>query len=116
MNALAEAFAKAAASRKDAEWVTALGKVVSQAVWPFHLGNAIVWIDDGMMDYRIRTIWIELQGLPNYSFKHKFDPDQMMQAYEPHLYLFESMREPLFNHFRYRPCLPVDEHIILGEE
>lgn len=116
MVSLIEAIRQEAARRKDADWVAQLGEVISQAVWPFHLGRATVWIDDYEFYNRTRTLKIEIERLPLYPFAYKFDADIMMAAYEPHAYLFESMREPLFKHFRYRPCLPVEDHIILGED
>jgi hypothetical protein len=116
MSSLAQAFAEEAERRKDATWVDRLGDIIGQAVWPFKLGLARVWIDEGYIWDTERTIKIDLERLPNFPFAFKFDERSMYQAYDPHAYMLESMSKPLFNHFRYRPCLPVEDHIILGEE
>lgn len=116
MGSLAQAFAEAAIRRKDADWVSQLGAIIGQAVWPFKLGRATVWIDDGEFWARERTVKIDVERLPTHRFLFKFDERALSQAYEPHDFLMESMREPLFNHFRYRPCLPVEDHIVLGED
>ena len=116
MNVLGEAFAKAAASRKDAEWIGELGKVVKLALWPFDGGNATISrYETGSFGYDLR-FRIELEAFPDLPFEFVIDERQIYQAYYPEQFLFDSMKLPLFNHFRYRPSLPVDDHIVLGEE
>ena len=111
---LAEAFLKEAQRRKDYEWTELLGTVARLAMWPWDLGTVTIYLDDNQRS--VRTIWIEFEHLRGYPFRFQFDELQMMQAYDPKAYLIQSMHRPLFEHLRYRPSLPVDDHIILGEE
>lgn len=109
---LAEAFA----ARKDEtpEWLRELGKVVKRAMAPFDTGEVRVSLEERKsLDHRI--LWIELENVPGLPFRHAFSERTVAQAYFPEQYLYDSMAEDLFRHFRYRPTLPVDDHIILGE-
>lgn len=111
---LGEAFVREAERRKDDDWIRELGIVARFAMQPWDLGEVTVSIED---DYgSARKIWIEFSRLPGYPFRFMYDQWLAMQAYDPRAYLVDSMREPLFKHLRYRPCLPVEDHIILGED
>lgn len=114
MSALAKAFAEAAVRERDSQWLSELGEVARRAIFPWDLGKVTVYIDDGERSHR--TIWIEFEKFRDLPFKYKFDEWVMMQAFDPQAYLRESMRLPLFEHLRYRPSLPVDDHIVLGED
>lgn len=113
---LAEAFAEEAARRKDAEWTGLLCSVIRQAIAPFDTGKITISIEEAGFSMSGRTLWFEIETLRSYPFRFKYDEWVAYQAYDPVQYLFESVREPLFNHFRYRPSLPVDDHIVLGED
>lgn len=111
---LADAFAEAMTSERDSKWIGELGEIAKRAIFPWDLGKVTLWLDDGQRSHR--TIWIEFEHFRDIPFRFKFDEWVMMQAYDPHAYLRESMSLPLFEHLRYRPSLPVDDHIVLGED
>lgn len=111
---LAESFRQYEAQQKDRRWIAQLGDVARLAIWPWDLGNVQISIDDGMRSKR--TIWIEFDKFPGLTFRYEFDQWLVLDELDFHAYLYEAMRQPLFNHLRYRPTLPVDDHIVLGED
>jgi hypothetical protein len=111
---LAEAFAQEAAQRKDNDWIAELGRVAKAAMMPWDLGKVTVYIDDNSRS--ARTVWFEFEKLPGYPFRYQFDEWQMMHAFDLKAYFTDSVRQPLFEHIRYRAALTVDDHIILGED
>lgn len=116
MNTLAEAFAKAAASRKDNEWVQRLTDVARLAIFPFEPGKATVSVYEEGFRYRGRTFRIEIELLPAYPFTLTIDDPIVLDEFAYEHFLFDTLAKPLFEHFRYRPSLPVDDHIVLGED
>lgn len=115
MGTLADAFAKAAAAAKDDEITRTIVSFAAEGMWPFHTGTVTVWMDYNI-DYMNHTLWVQIEEYPSAPFGHKIDDELMYRSYQPELYLIESIREPLIKHFRYRPALPVDDHIQLGED
>ena len=114
---LAESYAEHLANRKDAEWIGALGKVVRHAFGLFDTGRVTLSLErSSLISGDDAILWIEIERLPGLPFKFKYDERAIGLAYFPEEVLFEQIREPLFNHFRYRPSLPVDDHIVLGED
>lgn len=93
-----------------------LGSVIQQAMAPFKTGKATISISDSDSSYNGRTLWFEIEALPTYPFRFKYDEWVVFRAYDPVDYLVQTIKQPLFNHFRYRPSLPVDDHIVLGED
>lgn len=115
MNELAESFFRAAEVHKDNESVRAIVSFAVEGMWPFHTGTAYLWFDYNI-DYTIRTLWVELDILPTHPFHYVIDEKKMFQVHDPLSYLTYSIRDQLIKHFRYRPSLPVDDHILLGED
>lgn len=115
MDTLAQAFAKAAATRKDDDISRTIISFVHQGMWPFRAGRVTLGLDYNI-DYMNHTLWVELEDYPDAPFSYKIDDRRMHQAYQPELFLIESVREPLIKHFRYRPRVEPDDHIILGED
>ena len=117
MSELYTGFTKSVVQAGDRRFVQRLGEVVKLAISPFNLGKATLWIEDyNNLFSGERVFCLELERLPNYPFKHKFNERDMMRDSDPEAFIYESVGKTLFNHFRYRPSLPVEEHIILGEE
>lgn len=114
MGTLADAFAEAEARNQENKWVAELIKIAKLAAFPWDLGHVRVLLDDHQG--ASRTIWIEFENFPKIPFRFKFDEWSLLKAFDPHSYLRDAIAKPLFDHLRYRPSLPVDDHIILGEE
>ena len=94
----------------------ALYEIVAKGMAPFKTGVISMAIESEP-DFlsRVRTLWVEVETLKRHPFRHKFDEWMMLQAYYPDRDLLDAVSQPLFDHFRYRPAVPVDDHIILGE-
>lgn len=108
-------FQNLAETRTNEPFLSRISRIVADAMWPF---TPTVWLslsEPSFLD-NIQTIWIEAKELPLLPFKHKFNRSVLEQAYYPNDVLIADMSERLFDHFRYRPSLPVEEHIVLGEE
>jgi hypothetical protein len=102
--------------RTDEPLVDRLSKIIREAMQPFVHGT--VWISIFPIDLFDDTVTLEIEipALPWMPFRYKYSRSHMDRAYYPNDYLITDIREDLFNHFRYRPSLPIDDHIILGEE
>lgn len=102
--------------RGASEEQIALCEIVAKGMAPFKTGVISMAIESEP-DFlsRVRTLWIEVETLKRFPFRHKFDERMMPQAYYPDQYLLDAVAQPLFDHFRYRPAVPADDHIILGE-
>jgi hypothetical protein len=113
---LALAFAEYTRKRKNADWVQKVCEVAALGMWPFKTGEVLVsWYDRGYLGLDL-VFRIDVQAVPDYVFQYKFDERQIADAYFPEQFVFDSMKTPLLNWFRYRPSLPVDDHIVLGED
>lgn len=113
MNLLAEAMARYEAD----DWIRELCLVVKEALTPFNTGDIVLSFDDiAILHYGKRVLWIESKALRGHQFRFEIDEREMYKADDPQWYVFNTVRTPLFKHFRYRPSLPVDDHIVLGEE
>lgn len=116
---LGQQFIRAAVVRKDTDVIESLLRVIKHAVGTFHLGPYMFYFEEagGSLGANgVRKLIVEPQRHPMYRFTYMLDTYSLGLAYDPHAYLFETLREPLFNHFRYRPGIEPDDHIILGEE
>lgn len=114
MVSLGEAFVRQAVIRRDTDVIDSLRRVIKHAVGLFHLGPYTFYLEEDLG--RGRKLTVEAPGLPDYPFKYVLNTYELGRALDPHAYLYETLREPLFNHFRYRPGIEPDDHIILGEE
>lgn len=117
MGELSEAFKDSIIQKEADEEYKALGEMIVSAMAPFKTGTISLGLDSDVDFYRNgRTLWVELETLPNYPFTFKIDDRAAHRDYDPTRHILNQIAEPLFKHFRYRPSLPVDDHIILGEE
>lgn len=115
-NDLALAFLEYSKKRKEADWVQRLCQVAELGMWPFKTGEiTISRYEEGFMGSDM-TFRIDVQAVPEHVFRYKIDERQVVAAYFPEEFIFESMAPALLTWFRYRPSLPVDDHIVLGEE
>jgi hypothetical protein len=94
-----------------------LGECVKKALYPWHPGKVTMWLDneDTFKGGWKRKISLEIElfpivRYPGHIFSYKLNP---MAEIIPDI---KKMGEEAFKFYRYRPTLPVDEHIILGEE
>lgn len=91
----------------------ALHRVITDAIFPFKPGTVATWLDEVDFDDNRRTLHIQAKALKNYPFR--LDVDRMMLSYPPNAFITEIYQR-VFEHFRNRPSIPVEEHIQLGED
>lgn len=116
MGTLVEAWRQHQIDQHEKDMWNEVKSFVRAGMYPFHSGRITMsWMEPGFEDLD-RTLLIELEAVPNYPFKFKFDEAALFRAWEPEAFFLESIARPVVKHFRYRPTLPVDDHIVLGEE
>lgn len=86
--------------------------VVKQAIFPFDPGRVTAWSSE-LRDFTETDLVVEVDVLRGYPFKTSLSRRSLieMNPYD----VMRSFYKDLFNHYRYRPALPVDDHIVLGE-
>lgn len=96
----------------SSELILQVSRMVDLAMFPFQVGpiQTYTWYD---IDYNRRILKVVAELLPDYVFEFPInhrelvvDPDRLMAR----------LYEELFKFFRYRPSLPVEDHILLGED
>lgn len=89
-----------------------IGEAIEQSIWPWNAGKVVV---HQSRDFKMSSgtgikLRFELNLLPDLPFvtypNVLIDPQEM--AHE--------VAQSIFKFYRYRPAVPVDDHIILGEE
>jgi hypothetical protein len=112
MNALGEAFEKAYASDEDRQLVRAVNRVVSDAIFPFNPGTIqlYTWYNIDMWNHTLKVV---VERLPDHVFEFVLESSELMKDEWSYLNKFYG---ELFKHFRYRRALPVEDHILLGED
>ena len=97
--------------------VFAITKIVHQAMAPFDPGQVFVSLEPKMdLVSREGMLIVDIQAMRAFPFRFKYDEREIALAYNPEAFIVESVARPLFNHIRNRPSLPVEEHIVLGED
>lgn len=86
--------------------------VVSEAIFPFKPGHVTAWTSE-LRDFGETDIEVKVEAIRNYDFKTSLSRRSLVLTtpYE----IMQSFYKDLFNHYRYRPALPVEDHIQLGE-
>ena len=116
MGSLAEAWRQHQFDQHEKRLWDQVRDAIRAGMWPFDTGTVTMsWYEPGFENLD-RTLLIEIETVPNYDFKYKVDERAMFRAYDPEAFFVDSICEPIFRHFRYRPSLPVDDHIVLGED
>jgi hypothetical protein len=94
-------------------------QAIEQGLAPFRTGKIVAYVSSwGGVAYVSSwggwepTVIFEVDKLPYMPFK--FSIDRLDAMDDRQIYL--EAAEAAFKFYRYRPALPVDEHIILGEE
>jgi hypothetical protein len=88
-----------------------LGTTVVEAISPFKPGRIVSYIHEDWGEGR--TLRIEVGCLPNHDFVMSLDLISLTREPDGGL---NKIYQRVFHHYRYRPSLPVDDHIVLGEE
>ena len=88
-----------------------LGATVVQAIFPFTPGRIVSYIHEDWGQGR--TLRVEVENLPNHDFVMSLDLISITREPDGGL---SKIYERLFKHYRYRPSLPVDDHIVLGTD
>jgi hypothetical protein len=88
-----------------------LGIAVQKGMWPFDPGKIDAYIHEDWASGRTLRVYVE--RLPQHDFVMSLDLISLVQQPDGGL---SKIYHRIFNHYRYRPSLPVDDHIVLGEE
>lgn len=104
LNAMSESFAL----ERERRLFQIVYEAVQDGLAPWDPGRIAMYVDEQLQD---RFIAIKIEKFPNLIFRTK--PDMFLQ--DP-TRMAMSIAEKAFNFYRYREPLPVDDHIILGEE
>jgi hypothetical protein len=112
MSALGEAFKDAYSREEDRQLVRAVCRVVEDAIFPFRPGSVqlYTWYN---IDYWNHTLKVVVELLPDHVFEFLLEGNELMK--DEHAYL-NKFYAALFKFYRYRPSLPVEDHIVLGED
>lgn len=95
--------------REDSLMIDACN-AIAVAIFPFKPGIITGWISEDLSE---RAIQITVENLPKLNFKINIE-DGLIAS---HPIGFKSlMLESIFEYYHNRPTLPVDDHILLGEE
>ena len=97
-------YGKEKERRKDDDWIKVLGNVIKLALWPFEPGGISVSRYELGAFGRELMFRFDVENFPEYPFKWAIDERQIYQAYFPEQFVFDALKDPLFRHFRYRPC------------
>lgn len=89
-----------------------MGRAIELAFLPWNPGRVVceMRLHLSMAD----ELWLQVELFPETPFVFKIDPFDRRRA-DPELYNM-IIAEEAFKFYRNRPSLPVDDHIILGEE
>lgn len=83
-----------------------LGENLKYALWPWSPGEVTIYRGDNAHG----AYWlVKTELLPKYLFRFE------MHRWRDPMELLFDIADKAFYFFRERPCLPVDDHIILGE-
>lgn len=96
---------------QDRQTFENLGIAVVEGVWPFKPGQIDAYIHEDWGSGRTLRVYVE--NLPNHDFVMSLDLISLTR--EPDGGLLKIYQR-VFHHYRYRPSLPVGDHIVLGEE
>lgn len=96
------------AQEQDRKLTQILYEALQDGLAPWEPGRVRLYVSE---DASGRVLAIESERFPELVFRSK--PDHFLQ--DPSLMVL-SMAEKVFKFYRYRRALPVDDHIILGEE
>lgn len=105
MNLLSEAF------RQRYPMVDNLGIVVANAIFPFDPGRITTYVHEDWGSGK--TLRVEVEAVKNHDFVMSLDLLSIVRAPDGGL---NEIYQRVFKHYRYRPSLPVDDHIVLGTE
>jgi len=83
---------------------------VTQGVAPFRPGR-ITLFSDYDIDYMRYRLVVEVENVPEI-FEDQIDPIRCRDAGS----YYDDLSKNLLEFYRYRPSLPVDDHIQLGED
>ncbi len=108
MSALARAFVEQYPERSI---MPNLGAAIDVAIFPFKSGKVTAYLSDDWVE-RGRTLIVEVENIPNYRFVMSLDLISL--THEPDGGL-TKIYERVFKHYRYRPTIPPDDHIVLGD-
>lgn len=108
LNVVSHSFAEEYQRRLDRRLTQIIYEAVQDGLTPWKPGRIALYIDEHLHD---RSIAIKVESFPSLVFRTK--PDWFLQDATR---MMMSIAEKAFNFYRYREALPVDDHVILGED
>jgi len=107
---LKDSFMQSYSRGHEANLMGWIYKSIALGMAPWNPGKITAWIDEAYSVQR-RKLTFEIELLPNLKFVSY--PDYL--RYDLDTMAFK-IAEEAFKFYRYRPALPVDDHIVLGED
>jgi len=105
-NQLVESFNR----QRDLDLLKIVCDGIALGMWPFKTGNIIAWRTDNL-SLEPNKLTFELENFRELPFVAR----QSLSDLNEYV-MTTRMAIEAFRFYRYRPALPVDDHIILGEE
>jgi hypothetical protein len=99
-------------SMRDNSIMKNLGEAIDIAIAPFKPGRIEAYVSEDFKEFG-RSLQVTVESLPDHDFKMPLDIPSMVGEPDGGL---QIIYQKVFHHYRYRPSLPVDDHIVLGEE
>jgi hypothetical protein len=104
---LSESFAR----NYDDQFLQIIYGAVEKALAPWNPGRITIWRDDWLgIHPRDVVLGCDIQILPEVRFLAHVDP--LNDPFD----IADKFASEAFQFYRYRPALPIDDHIILGEQ
>lgn len=88
-----------------------LGIAVAEGLWPFKPGKIDAFINEDWGTGRTLRVYVE--AVRTHDFVMSLDLLSLTRESDGGLL---KIYQRVFHHYRYRPSLPVDDHIVLGED
>jgi hypothetical protein len=88
-----------------------IGKIVDHAIAPFEPGQILVFQSNS--DTYDIVLQVTVENLRKWPFRTTLSIQECLLGPSE---LTQLILDRVFRHFRYRPSLPVDDHIQLGED
>jgi hypothetical protein len=97
-------------AQRDADHIRYVLSAIKVALVPWNPGKVTAWVSSSFESFN-PVVVIETELLPRLPFAYEMD----LLGMDDHQN-FAKMADEAFIWFRYRHAIPVDDHIVLGED
>lgn len=109
----ASMLTKSLANNPDQDYVKLVGQAIDAGLSPWKTGEITVYSTDEFYKHGF-TLTFFIERLPRLPFSANLEKRRIVAMNPAEAFL--DIAQEAFKFYRYRPALPVDDHIILGEE